>query len=131
MYDELVESLRDKAEFLDKTSYGRNLHNSFADAMKQAADAIETLSKLAQDEHNRAAVAAWERRWIPVNEKMPESGVCVLVTDGLEVGEGRIAEFISTKGHFSRWCCPTADIDVDRRLITHWMPLPKGPEEEK
>lgn len=69
-------------------------------------------------------------RWIPVTERLPESGVCVLVTDGLEVGEGWIAEIINTKGHFSRWCCPTTDIDVDRRPITHWMKMPEPPKEE-
>ena len=43
MHDELVERLRDNAEFLVKASSGC-LSNSFAETMCQAADAIEELS---------------------------------------------------------------------------------------
>lgn len=46
MYEELIQDLRDKAEFLRKTNYDSSIHNSFAETMSQAADAIEGISSL-------------------------------------------------------------------------------------
>ena len=44
MYEDLVRSLREKAQFLELSQYGA-LGNRFTDTMNKAADAIEELSK--------------------------------------------------------------------------------------
>lgn len=120
MYDELVKRLRSVTTL--------PVMNALC---QEAADAIERLQYFSVFWQEAAKMAHEnELKWIPVTERLPDSGVCVLVTDGLEVGEGWITEIINTKGHFSRWCAPTADIDIDRRPITHWMPLPEPPKEE-
>lgn len=82
MYDELVKKIRHCAtDPMHCLSCGEDKDGRcFKRLMTQAADAIEALSKLALDEHNRAAVVAWEHRWIPVSERLPE---CDL---GAEVG---------------------------------------------
>lgn len=125
MYDELVKRLRRCEQFQCRECEYEQVMRCRAKLNAEAVDAIEELSMVC-DNLNFLN----KHPWIPVTERLPESGVCVLVTDGLEVGEGWITEIINTKGHFSRWCCPTADIDVDRRPITHWMPLPQPPKEE-
>ena len=58
-------------------------------------------------------------RWIPVTERLPEKETPVIVTDGVDVGEGML---------FKSWWYSPADIDTEH--ITHWMPLPKPPKEE-
>ncbi len=140
MYDELVKRLRNRRICIQQSG-------SLDDfpLLQEAAHVIEKLSKTLAD-HDEMLHAyrhvcnglspdevqkrISQPRWISVEERLPDSGTCVLVTDGLEVGEGWITEIINTKGHFSRWCCPTTDIDVDWRPITHWMPLPEPPKEE-
>jgi len=123
MYDELVKRLREQVKCNKKLYPQGALFETLL--LDLAADAIEELMRRCEQFQYMPPPA-----WIPVTERLPDSGVCVLVTDGLEVGEGWITEIINTKGHFSLWCCPTADIDVDRRPITHWMPMPKTPKEE-
>lgn len=61
MYDEIVKDLREKAEFL-AAAEPLHIKNAFAETMKQAADAIEELSK---------------SRWIPVTEHLPDEFVSV------------------------------------------------------
>lgn len=65
--------------------------------------------------------------WIRVEDKMPEDGVGVLVTDGTDVSAGR--------RRWGYWHPHEVDIDYgsgadisfeDR--VTHWMPLPAPPE---
>lgn len=140
MYDELVKRLWECASGecfnCSQSTETTNASVCSKELMKQAADAIEELSLTA--ESYKRSMEAWadeaanvQPRWIPVTERLPDSGVCVLVTDGLEVGEGWITEITNTKGYFSRWCCPTADIDVDWHPITHWMPLPTPPTAEE
>ena len=74
MYNELVKRLRDAAKMSEALAVllPHSEGNAMAKLYNEAADAIEALSKLALDEHNRAAVAAWEHRWIPVSERLPE-----------------------------------------------------------
>ena len=63
----------------------------------------------------------WERRWIPVGERLPVDiphGYC-LVTDGENVGT---ANYSTTANKF--YHC----IDRDYWTPTHWMPLPEPPE---
>ena len=75
MYEELIQDLRDKAEFLRKASRYSSTHNSFAETMSQAADAIEQLSN-AGSAYGRGWTLGYDAgreeskpRWIPVTDK--------------------------------------------------------------
>ena len=63
-----------------------------------------------------------ERRWVPVGERLPEEGVFVLwhtrwnhwpITDGKR--DGNTVDF-------------GGDLNAPLEDVTHWMPLPPGPE---
>lgn len=56
-------------------------------------------------------------RWIPVSERMPENDVSVLTFDGMYK---RVHH--AMYGHWQCW---------EPEKITHWMPLPAGPQEVK
>lgn len=58
------------------------------------------------------AIAAWNRRaagWIPVEERLPEKGECLVVSDGTVYPASVI-------------------FGEDFKHCTHWMPLPEPPE---
>lgn len=112
MYDELIKRLR-----RDATAFTGFVERD----LKEAADAIEAMSELALDEHNRAAKLASKPRWIPLSEKLPEENAPCIV-------------YNKDYGPMVGW-----RVDGERFRIpgsrfpdhpTHWMPLPKGPEEE-
>lgn len=58
--------------------------------------------------------------WVAVEEKMPESGQCVL----LYSKDGGVAEgaYLSSKGHFEQWRWNAILTNV-----SHWMPIPEPP----
>ena len=71
-----------------------------------------------------------ERRWVPVGERLPEIGADVLAMGG----EGEFQARLVSGGESHRWeplwldvhgcgCCGGG-----RPNVTHWMPLPPGPE---
>lgn len=62
-------------------------------------------------------------RWISVKDKLPENGVAVIVTDGIDVGEG--LRYKRNDGN-EVWFTPLADVNN----ITHWQPMPAPPKEE-
>jgi hypothetical protein len=65
----------------------------------------------------------WERRWIPVEERLPVDiphGYC-LVTDGTNVGTA----YYSKESNVFDHC-----IDHDYWKPTHWMPLPEPAKKE-
>lgn len=68
-------------------------------------------------------------RWIPVGERLPETGVDVLVKfpQNMAVASIDIGEWVVNSG--DGWC---TDINLagGEKNPTHWMPLPQGPEEE-
>lgn len=68
-------------------------------------------------------------RWIPVGERLPETGVDVLVKfpQNMAVASIDIGEWVVNSG--DGWC---TDINLagGEKNPTHWMPLPKGPEDE-
>ena len=75
------------------------------DDLLDAADAIEELSK---------------PRWIPVTERLPETYTWVLVfSENHKVGFDAFYDG-------ARW----KNAVMNSVIVTHWMPLPKGPEEE-
>ena len=94
MYEELVTNLRNCAELNSLSYYKREL-------MKQAADAIEKLSK---------------SRWIPVTERLPEENDDVLIYGewtGVSSTKYREIWMTDLRGFLNQGYKPIA-----------WMPLP-------
>ena len=106
--ENLIERLKELAEYAEPREW--DLPLDLADVLRVAAEELE------------------KRRWIPVEEKLPEGVQSVLVRrkDG---------------GIFLWEYCPyspTDDIWVDEHSnvfsvydTTHWMPLPEALEEDK
>lgn len=95
--------------------------------MKQAADAIEELSR-DLDNMNEANIALYGAlpKWIPVTERLPKEGEFVLVYGDLYANKhdgGVIA--VSKRMDWNYWQGFGRERD-----ITHWMPLPQPPKEE-
>ena len=78
---------------------------------------------------NEIPAADVRPRWIPVGERLPETGVDVLVKfpQNMAVASIDIGEWVVNSG--DGWC---TDINLagGEKNPTHWMPLPQGPEEE-
>jgi len=122
MYDELVKRLREAPS----DWYDADLHY-------EAADAIEELSK---------------PKWIPVTDKLPESGGSYIVylrpfkgkTDlGYAIGDlSYPTEMYFDKGQML-WVCENESynailsaVDTENEYhVTHWMQLPQPPEGEQ
>lgn len=70
-----------------------------------------------------------ERRWIPVEERLPEDRSDVLV----------VAYWHERWGAYMGWCAPeraawSVHVGIGDRsdiAVTHWMPLPEPPKEER
>ena len=117
MYDELVKSLRVCGKALEDAVYPDwdvSLYTRAADAIESMSEAYDKLSRHMDD------LAALMPRWIPVSERLPEIRKVVLITDGVDVGTGWVNQ---------EWW-NTSFADIQRDAVTHWMPLPQGPEEE-
>ena len=74
----------------------------------------------------RIAELEAERRWIPVEERLPEKHECVLLlmkSKRYGVGVG-IGHRLSSERH--GWMVTYLPMPYDE--ITHWMPLPNPPE---
>lgn len=127
----------------------RNCGVSGCAVMREAADRIANQSthiaalqmeieKLrGQNEQLREAAALvtkesaelLERRWIPVEERLPEDRSDVLV----------VAYWHERWGAYMGWCAPeraawSVHVGIGDRsdiAVTHWMPLPEPPEEER
>lgn len=127
MYDELVMDLREKAEFLTAAE-PLSIKNAFAEAMKQAADAIEELRRKYTEERNAAVeltgelatVAAKLPRWIPVTERLPEHGWYLAYGPTIKM---EVLHFHSVEEVWSS----ERYYNIN---VTHWMPLPEPPKEE-
>ena len=119
MYDELVERLHQRIAL---THAGSPLQ----DDLREAAGAIEELSheyeKLAED-FNGAVELLHKRekpRWIPATERLPEEDGCYLVA--VKNDHQRRYSKTAWFSH-SSWFA--------RQDVTHWMPLPQPPKEDK
>lgn len=125
MYEALVARVRyhiQKANFMGLKDAESTL------LLGEAADAIEVLSKLALDEHNRAAKLAWESRWIPVTELLIHSGWYLVACN--EWGGSAVRKAIydeATRKWLEFPCGGPKDIT---KFVTHYMPLPQPPKEE-
>ena len=87
--------------------------------LEQAGKVLEGVACLKE----RIAELEEERRWRKCSEELPEEGVEVLVTNGIDCG-------------ISDWCGdywnndPFCGYTVCDNVIA-WMPLPKAPEADK
>ena len=130
-YTELVKNLRGECAYA--------LPSQTRKALCEAADAIEELiSKLNHADEAIVSLvdAAEERRWIPVEERLPVGGdasgeICenvnLLLNDGLVTcgwmnGITGKAYYLNVRDDYVQ------KTPISR--VTHWMPLPKPPKEE-
>lgn len=129
MYEELIQKLRSGAEYFPGyISYpdgGVQPFHLMPKDLELAADIIEDLqkerdmyNKAMTDEHNRAAKIAWEHRWIPVTERLPEKYTRVLVYSK-RIRLGRNIDFMNEDGDW--YTIPE---------VSYWMPLPEPPKGE-
>ncbi len=150
---ELVNKLRTHLEVTRKIGLYPGKSGIWA-VIEQAADRIanqsthiaalqQEIEKLrGQNEQLREAAALvtkesaelLERRWIPVEERLPENGVPVLInyiaSDGGKYHPDGTAVW-TDYGCFW-WEGSLEDCDTEVAVpITHWMPLPEPPEAEK
>lgn len=155
MYDELVKKIRHCAtDPMHCLSCGEDKDGRcFKRLMTQAADALEELICEVADEHNARLDAENRQRWISVTERLPDvpGTYLVLVKEPKKFTEKRI------KGEVEEWenfdfshvepafynndqgIWDDDDVPMNANLdavntyeafhVTHWMPLPKGPEE--
>lgn len=147
----LVNSLREHAEWARENEWETPI--TLGDDLTEAADRLENqnahiavlqkeIEKLrGQNEQLREAAELvakesaelLERRWIPVEERLPENGVPVLInyiaSDGGKYNPDGTAVW-TDYGCFW-WEGSLEDCDTEVAVpITHWMPLPEPPEVE-
>lgn len=140
---DLVSALREHAEWARANEWETSI--TLGDDLAEAADRIEAqmkeIEKLrGQNKQLREAAALvakesaelLERRWIPVEERLPENGVPVLINyigcnDGEYHPDGTA---VWTDLGCFWWEGSLKDCDTEVAVpITHWMPLPEPPEE--
>ena len=145
---ELVNKLRTHLEVVRKIGLYPGKSGIWA-VIEQASDRIanqsnhiaalqQEIEKLrGQNEQLREAAALvtkesaelLERRWIPVEERLPEDRSDVLV----------VAYWHERWGAYMGWCAPeraawSVHVGIGDRsdiAVTHWMPLPEPPKEER
>ena len=117
----------------ERTIYGADtMHSCDVDRVGlDGADLIERLTARCARYAEEIAVAQERTRWIPVTERLPEATdggyvlACVTWKDAhIDYQNAVVMAFVSEKG--------LVDVEMDCVLdgVTHWMPLPEGPEEE-
>ena len=87
--------------------------------MRDAAELIEKLTDRCARYAEEIAVAQEKTRWIPVTERLPDQCVDVLA-------RYRDKHILMGTARCDDWL----DEDLEDGVITHWMRMPKGPEEE-
>ena len=87
--------------------------------MEQAGNVLDGVARLKA----RIAELEEERRWRKCSEELPEEGVEVLVTNGIDCG---ISDWCGDYWNNDPFCGYTVCDDV-----IAWMQLPSAPKEEK
>lgn len=121
----LVNSLREHAEWARANEWETLI--TLCDDLAKAADRIEAQAKEIEKLWGQVP------HWIPVEERLPENGVPVLINyiasnDGKYHPDGTA---VWTDYGCFWWEGSLEDCDTEVAVpITHWMPLPEPPEEE-
>jgi hypothetical protein len=94
--------------------------------MLKAAPAVYNAPYLATEEAFKhgyeKGYEAGKPKWIPVTERLPEAGKCVLIySEKGKVAEGQYT--VTQDWAQFRW-------SATKVKVTHWMPLPEAPKEE-
>ena len=123
--EEIVKALREHAEWAQANEWEAPI--TLSDDLAAAADLLEKLTERCARYAEEIAVAQERTRWIPVEERLPEDSmqkVLVFVPhihgDIVDVGRYLGADGWVLEGWY-----------LTQSAVTHWMPLPEGPEEER
>lgn len=124
-YEELVRLLKDKAERFDYDGWVDT-----AVVMEKAADAIEKLIEVIQNHDFLESLI--KPRWIPMTERPPEEELCFY---SCYTNKGVVVECLWTNNKYGlgpcgEWGWRLMDVPQHQH-ITHWMPLPEPPKEDK
>ena len=127
--NEIVKALREHAEWAQANEWEAPI--TLSDDLAEAADLIEKLTDRCAHYAEEIAVAQERSRWIPVEERLPEISnswgvsdiVLCIISDpsGCPPPNPGLCVYLDD----GRWTCHGQIVRV-----THWMPLPAGPEEE-
>ena len=91
--------------------------------VREAAELIEKLADRCARYAEEIAVTQERTRWVPVTERLPEVGRKVLIS---WTANGEIC-FDTAFRLIDGWSATHWELSAD---VTHWMPLPEGPEVE-
>ena len=91
--------------------------------VREAAELIEKLTDRCARYAEDIAVAQERTRWVPVTERLPEVGRKVLIS---WTANGEIC-FDTAFRLIDGWSATHWELSAD---VTHWIPLPEGPEVE-
>lgn len=91
--------------------------------VREAAELIEKLTDRCARYAEEIAVAQERTRWVPVTERLPEVGRKVLIS---WTANGEIC-FDTAFRLIDGWSATHWELSAD---VTHWIPLPEGPEVE-
>ena len=126
MYKELITALRKQAIDLPE-KFSKNAEN--IDLFMKAADAIESTNKAYQMISEAYEAEVTKQNWIPVTKMLPENiddEVLVCTEDYGKSCLGFVTVAIyDGSGWLECWKRKTY-----LTAVTHWMPLPKSPQEE-
>ena len=138
MYEELVKRLREysaarKGEIAELTAEAAGAIEKLDKDLEQSKEYEAFWNKEAEEALRRFQVAvASKPRWIPVTERLPERDGQVLTYYGFDHGDGYLGMmFIQALDYYANDPRPHFQHECFHGMkVTHWMPLPKPPEEE-
>lgn len=114
-YTELVKSLRESAA-------NKRLMTYAADAIMELEAAVNKLLHITNDLETEVDHLERERRWIPVEERLPEKNDDVLIY-GKRIGRSG-TEYRET------WLTSISELEYQGYTPIAWMPLPEPPKED-
>ena len=130
--EEIVRALREHAEWAQANEWEAPI--TLSDDLAAAADLLEKLTERCARYAEEIAVAQERTRWVPVEERLPEAnefeeaGGMSKVVLGIAKNDSGFSLFnpcLCVYLSDGRWIFRGKPVTV-----THWMPLPAGPEVE-